>query len=226
MALTSAYLVTTKNLEAFFNSLQSAKAPERFTTKFLTQLDLTSSNDRLFIGLLKGLGFIDEGGVPTKRYFEFLDQTQAPRILAEALRDAYSDLFAINKNAQALTVDEVKNKLRTLTLGQKSDKVVSLMANTFKALVDLADWESPSVERVAATHAGTTEPPPPAAPATTGPPIQPATTTQPAPTPLPPSQDSSRQPLQLHYDIQIHLPESRDPAVFDAIFQALRKHLT
>ncbi len=226
MALTSAYLVTTKNLEAFFNSIQSAKAPERFTTKFLTQLDLTSSNDRLFIGLLKGLGFIDEGGVPTKRYFEFLDQTQAPRILAEALRDAYSDLFAINKNAQALTVDEVKNKLRTLTLGQKSDKVVSLMANTFKALVDLADWESPSVERLAATHAGTTEPPPPAAPPTTGPPIQPATTTQPAPTPLPPSQESSRQPLQLHYDIQIHLPESRDPAVFDAIFQALRKHLT
>jgi Family of unknown function (DUF5343) len=225
MALTSAYLVTTKNLEAFFNSIQSAKAPERFTTKFLTQLDLTSSNDRLFIGLLKGLGFIDEGGVPTKRYFEFLDQTQAPRILAEALRDAYSDLFAINKNAQALTVDEVKNKLRTLTLGQKSDKVVSLMANTFRALGDLADWESPSVERVAATPVATTEPPPPPEPQTTGGPIPAAITAQPALPPFPPSQESIRQPLQLHYDIQIHLPESRDPAVFDAIFQALRKHL-
>jgi hypothetical protein len=46
---------------------------------------------------------------------------------------------------------------------------------------------------------------------------------------VPPSLDAPPplgHPLQLHYDIQIHLPESRDPAVFDAIFQALRKHLT
>ena len=58
MALSSAYLITTKNLEAFLNSIQSAKAPERFTNKFLTQLDFTSTNDRLFIGVLKALGFL------------------------------------------------------------------------------------------------------------------------------------------------------------------------
>ena len=223
MALTNAYLVTTKNLEAFLNALQSAKAPERFTNKFLTQLDFSSSNDRLFIGLLKGLGFIDESGVPTKRYYEYLDQTQASRVLAEALREAYSDLFAINKSAQTLTVDEVKNKLRTLTQGQKSENVVSLMANTFRALADLADWQSPSVERVPAAVPAVAPPEAqqpavakPAAPSATaasllGPPSDP---------------DVLRQPLQLHYDIQIHLPESLDPAVFDAIFQALRKHLT
>ena len=31
--------------------------------------------------------------------------------------------------------------------------------------------------------------------------------------------------LQLHYDIQIHLPETRDEAVYDAIFSSLKKHL-
>jgi Family of unknown function (DUF5343) len=146
MALTNAYLVTTRNLESFLNSIQAARAPERFTNKFLSQLDFGSSNDRLFIGLLKGLGFIDESGAPTKRYFEFLDQTQSRSVLAAAIREAYSDLFSLNKNAQSLSVDEVKNKLRTLTLGQKSENVVSLMANTFKALADLADWETPSLE--------------------------------------------------------------------------------
>jgi hypothetical protein len=35
VALMTAYLVTTKNAEAFFNAIQGAKAPERFTTKFL-----------------------------------------------------------------------------------------------------------------------------------------------------------------------------------------------
>jgi len=30
---------------------------------------------------------------------------------------------------------------------------------------------------------------------------------------------------QLHYNIQIHLPESRDQAVYDALFKSLKKHL-
>lgn len=143
MALTNAYLVTTKNLDAFVKSIQSAKAPDRFTNKFLSQLDFSSSNDRLLIGVLKALRFIDDNGVPTQRYFDFLDQGQSGRVLAEGIRDAYSDLFNVNKNAQNMTIDEVKNKLKTLTLGQKSDNVVSLMANTFKALSDLADWQTP-----------------------------------------------------------------------------------
>lgn len=213
MPLTNAYLVTTKNLQDFLNAIQSARAPERFTNKFLTQLDFTSSNDRLFIGLMKALGFVDEDGTPTKRYFEFLDQGQSARVLAEAIREAYSDLFAINKNAQNMTAEEVKNKLRTLTLGQKSDNVLSLMANTFKALTALADWETPPSAEPPAIPAA--ELPPAAVPGERVPPVTPATA-------LPALASNN---LQLHYDIQIHLPESRDPAVFDAIFQALRKHL-
>jgi hypothetical protein len=79
MALMTAYLVTTKNAEAFFNALQTAKAPERFTTKFLKDLDFSSSNDRLYIGILKGLAFLDENGTPTSRYYAFLDHSQSRR---------------------------------------------------------------------------------------------------------------------------------------------------
>ncbi len=103
------YLVTTKNLDAFLNALKTAKAPERVTNKFLQNLEFSSSNDRLFIGLLKSLGFTDDSGVPTKRYFAFLDQSQSARILAEAVREAYSDLFAVNVNANELSAAEVKN---------------------------------------------------------------------------------------------------------------------
>jgi Family of unknown function (DUF5343) len=214
MALSNAYLQTTKNLESFLNSIQSAQAPERVTNKFLAQLDFSSSNDRLLIGVLKGLGFIDESGVPQKRYFEFLDQTQSQRVLAEAIREAYSDLFALNKNAQTMTVDEVKNKFRTLTLGQKSENVVSLMANTFKALTELADWESPSLEIT-----------PPATPPSVSTAQIPATVPPPPLVEKIPPVERTGSPLTLHYNVQIHLPDSRDPAVFDAIFQALRKHL-
>ena len=71
MALNPSYLVTTKNLEPFFNSLITAKAPETFTIRFLQSLELKSTNDRLYVGLLKGLGFLDENGVPTEIYFNF-----------------------------------------------------------------------------------------------------------------------------------------------------------
>ena len=144
MALMTAYLVTTKNADAFFNAIQGAKAPERFTTKFLKDLDFSSSNDRLYIGLLKGLGFLDENGSPAERYFAFLDHSQSRRVLAEALREGYDELFALNKNAQKLSLDEVKGKLKSLTQGQKSDTVIGWMANTFKGLSELADWSAPA----------------------------------------------------------------------------------
>jgi hypothetical protein len=31
--------------------------------------------------------------------------------------------------------------------------------------------------------------------------------------------------LQLHYNIQLILPNSKDPAVFDALFSSLKRHL-
>ena len=124
MSLADAYLITTKNLESFFNTLQSAQAPEKFTNNFLTNLDFSSSNDRLYIKLLKELGLLDDTGSPTQLYFEFLDGTQAKVVLAKAIKETYSDLFVIRKDAYKMTKEEVTNKLKTLTQGKKSENVI------------------------------------------------------------------------------------------------------
>ncbi len=204
MALNSSYLITTKNLEPFFNSLLTAKAPETFTLKFLENLEFKSTNDRLYIGLLKGLGFLDANGVPMERYFKFLDQTQSKQILAEAVREAYSDLFAVNVNAQTLTIEEVKNKLKTLTQGKNSDEVLRLMAKTFVALCSYAEWKT-EPKKVDDKK----------------PKEKPVKEVEPEEKP----NLSKLNPAQLHYNIQIHLPESRDQAVYDALFKALKEHL-
>ena len=209
MALMTAYLVTTKNAQAFFNAIQGAKAPERFTNKFLKDLDFTTSNDRLYIGVLKGLGFLDENGVPMDRYFAFLDHSQSGRVLADALRDAYDELFALNKNAQSMSIDEVKGKLKSLTQGQKSENVITWMANTFKGLAELADWSAPAVAPVPEQS--------PQEQVKALPEQQP-------PLPLAGAGASERE-LELHYNIQLILPESRDQAVYDALFSSLRRHL-
>ena len=216
MALTTSYLVTTKNLEAYFNAIRGAKAPEHFTYKFLTQLDFASSNDRLFIGVLKGLGFLDDSGAPTQRYYAFLDQGESGKVLADAIREAYDDLFQINVKANQLTTDEVKNKLKTLTLGQKSENVVSLMATTFKALCELADWtETPKLDKMPQNpehEKGRENGTNPVA-------------GEPSENIKRRSDANERLKATLHYNIQIILPDSRDPAVFDAIFKSLKDHL-
>lgn len=201
MGLMTNYLQTTKNLEKFLESLQNAQAPEIFTHKFLQQLGFTSTNDRLFIGVLKGLEFLTDSGQPTERYYKFLDKTQAKRVMADAIRDAYEDLFVLNTKAYEFANDEIKSKFKMLTQGQKSDNILICMTATFKALSDWAEWIAEpekdledSTEKAEIFHSDIF------------------------------SKDKRISP-SLNYNIQIHLPETRDVAVYDAIFQSLKKHL-
>ncbi len=208
MALIESYLVTDKNLTNIFTAIQGGQAPERFTNKFLDQLGFSSSNDRLYLKLLRDLGFIDETGVPTQRYYDFLDSSQSANVLGLAVKEAYSDLFVINKRAWSLNRNEIKNKLKTLTQGKKSPKVIALMAMTFEALCKYVNFDE--LKEPLPTDKGEDKKP-----------LEDANdnTTQDSS----PKKHSVRP--ELHYTIQIHLPESRDPKVFDAIFDNLRKHL-
>jgi hypothetical protein len=214
MALTNGYLITTKNVKAFFDSLIGAKAPDSFTQKFIENLGFGSSNDRLFIPVLKGLGFLDENASPTDLYFKFLDQSESKKVLASAIEQAYGDLFAVNKEAYKMELSDVKGKLRSITQGKHSENVIGLMAATFKALCEYADWQ----EKV--TH-------PPKKQETIifsqkdSPDIKPESTVEELEIDISPK---IKKP-EFHYNIQVHLPESRDEAVYEAIFKSLRKHL-
>lgn len=217
MAVPNAYLTSTKNLKSILTSIQQAQAPKQFTISFLTNLGFKSSADRLYIGVLKALGFLSSSGVPTTRYFEFLDQTQSARVLADGVREAYSDLFELNTNANEMSNAEVKNKLKTLTQGAYSEAVISKMALTFLAVVGQADFTAPRPTPQAQPESreeGTRE-----TPAREEPPEDGAGPRTPSLLPALSSLGG------LVYNIQIQLPESRDPVVYDALFRSLKTHL-
>lgn len=220
MSLTNSYLNTTKNFESIMNSILNAKAPERFTNKFLEDLGFKSSNDRLIIGVLKSLGLLDDMGQPTQRYFDFLDQSQSKKIIAVGIQEAYEDLFNLRKDAQNLSNDEVKNKLKTVTQGQKGEKVLGCMALTFRTLCDYADWDEieslPQKESVNNNVSETKKNSPSKKT------VEPNSFNNTSPYINKTSNDN---PMELHYNIQIHLPETTNMAVYDAIFQSLKKHL-
>lgn len=206
MALPSSYMTSVKRLPDIFEAIHTAQAPESFSTRFLENLGFKAKGDRLIIAVLKMLGFLDDSGKPTDRYFEYLDQSQSETVLAAAIRDAYSDLFSLHKNAQKFSKQEFIGKAKTLSQGQLGDRVLDQMYMTFSSLVELADFSA--------------EPPKPAPHPKTPPKemVDPKT-----------AKHVDSPPLSiggLVYNIQIVLPETRDPAVYDALFRSLREHLS
>ncbi|WP_336640083.1 DUF5343 domain-containing protein [Microbacterium sp. USHLN272] len=209
MSLPTAYLTTYKNTGDILQAIQSAQAPPRFTQKFLEGLGFPSTNDRTMINVLKALGFLDDSGVPTSRYHQYLDQTQSAIVLAQGIREAYADLFRVNINANSMNATDVKNKMKTLSEGQFTDRVLTQMAGTFTTLVKHADFNGrPSGGGLDDEQDGENQ-------------IE--------------DEKEERQKDRknggktrigdLVYSVNIVLPESRDPAVYDALFKALREHL-
>lgn len=216
MAMQPVYLVSVKNLTKFLEALRHAQAPEKVTLRFIEELGFTSTNDRLFITLLKAMRFVDEAGKPTARYHAFLDDTEWQRVLAEGIKDAYPDLFRVNRNAQALPREQLSGKIKSLSEGKLSPAVLGNVTKTFIELVKLADFSSSSQE---------------APPTEQAPSESPAAETTPAP-----SGEGSSFAVEhagesvgggptLVYRIEIVLPAVRDQAIYDAIFRSAKEHL-
>jgi hypothetical protein len=212
MSLPNSYTLKPGSIPAYFDALLDAHPPDRFSIKFLENLDFTGTNDRLFIGILKELGFLNADGVPQQRYFDFLDRSRSKHVLAEAIQDSFRDLFAVNTKAHELSVEDARNKLRTLYSGKKTDLVIGHIAKTFRALCDYADFSKPSHTTIPTDEAH----PIPSDKANPQP-------KQPQEKPTIASSILAVDSLQYH--INIVLPDSRDQAVYDAIFKSLREHL-
>lgn len=215
MALPDSYTMKAGSIPAYFDALLDAQPPERFSLKFLENLGFTSTNDRLFIGILKDLGFLNRDGQPQPRYFEFMDRSRAKQVLADGIREAFTDLFAINTKANDFTAQDAKNKLRTLYAGKKTDLVIGHVAKTFRALCDYADFSGASIARKEQKPADEVLNQAPVDRE-----VPPRTVVEEPTTP------SGRIKVSgLQYHINIVLPDTRDQAVFDAIFKSMRDHL-
>jgi hypothetical protein len=216
LPLPDSYTLKVGAIPAYFDALLDAEAPERFSVKFIENLGFTTTNDRLFIGILKDLGFLNRDGAPQPRYYEFLDRSNSKRVLAQGIREAFSDLFAVNRKINEASLDEVRNKLKTLYSGKKTNLVISNIAKTFKALCDYADF---SVSSPAA----------PAEPPAQELPAREVLKDEPASREI--VLEKARGDLHslsvaaLQYHLNIVLPDTRDQSVYDAIFKSLREHL-
>jgi hypothetical protein len=203
MALTSAYTVAVSRIPDLFNRIKDGQAPDLFTQQLLKDWGFSSSNDRAFLPLLKALGFLSPDGKPTSVYHEYRDHSRSKAVLGQAIRQAYSDIFLIKEHPTEADRDAIQGKFKSYH--NVSDHVATLMARTFLSLLSLADLKAASAT--------------------------PTPTKQEVKDEIPKDRVERHHPItslggtSLHYNIQIHLPATKDVEVYAAIFKALREHL-
>lgn len=200
------YTISNNKLEPVFRRIRTAAKPERLTQELLATWGFTASNDRAIPRLLKGLGFLNDNGVPTPEYDRLRDPNEWKTTLANRLRQSYSDLFALDPNVHTAPEAEVRGAMSRIT--GKDEESVKRYYATFKTLSGLADWNTE--RRIAPAPTPAASPTPTPAHAET-PPVPPA-----------PVQHRKN---EYHYNIQIHLPVTTDITVYNAIFKSMRENL-
>lgn len=203
--LSSRYMVSNKNLPAILQKIVEGAAPDKFTLAHLKGIGFTSSNDQGVIPLLKDLKFLSADGAPTTRYHAYRDKSLSRKVLGEALREAYDDLFHINEHPSESDRQAIIGRFKSTH--NATDLVAERQAATFLSLLKLADLPTPGKS----THKH---------------PDHPAIT---EPAPAKPERPQQLQGIPafsgLRYNIEVHLPATKDVEVYNAIFKSLREHL-
>jgi hypothetical protein len=207
MALTNAYTVAVGRVPELFSKIRDGQAPEQLTQQLLKDWGFASSNDRAFLPLLKALGFLSPDGKPTTLYHDYRDHSKSKVVMAQALRNAYGDIFLIKEHPTDSDKEAVQGKFKSYH--NVSDHVASLMAKTFYALLKLSDLKAETTKKASSKDKEIETP-------DTGV----ATTTEETT-----KESSILHRAGLHYNIQIHLPATKDVEVYNAIFKSLREHL-
>jgi Family of unknown function (DUF5343) len=206
MSLTNTYVLAISRIPEVFAKIRDGQAPPQVTIQLLKDWGFSSSNDRAFLPLLKQIGFLTPTGQPTQRYHDYRDHSRSKVVMGEALKEAYHDLFLIKANPTPADSKAIEGKFKSFH--NVSDNVAQLMSKTFFALLALADISGARASSAAPTVKSDSS----------------------ESTVMEPPGNSSQQSLSqvslagFHYNIQIHLPATKDVEVYNAIFKSLKEH--
>ncbi len=199
------YIATPGNIDKALSGIKSAAVPERVSQDFVkTILKIPGGSGDQMTSYLKKLGLAGSDGSPNDWYRKFRNPTSSGPAIAQAIRLAYAPLYVRNEYMHELSDAQLKGLIVEETGQPHDSSQVKLIFSCIKHLKNFADFgaEQPSepqtvVEKVIDQPRGASREI--AFPRGVG--------------------------LNLGYTINLNLPASTDPAVFDAIFKAIKEHL-
>lgn len=198
------YTTVPGRLPAVFEIIRNKGIPKKADKEWLASMGMAASNDRTVLSVLEQLGFVDAAGVPTALWRTYRGP-DAESALASAIRQAYRELYEAFPQAH-------KEPGVSLTQWVKSVKGFSegtaqKFYQTFSGLCELAAFDEESVAERAIV-------------------VEPETGSEPQlNNDIAARASDGQKPLVVNVNLQITLPTSDDPRVYDSIFESMRKHL-
>ncbi|MEN0052391.1 MAG: DUF5343 domain-containing protein [Mucilaginibacter sp.] len=202
------YITTAGSITKILEKIKEAQTPESFSQEFLrTKLGFKGGNYQPFIPWAKKAGLLNSDGTPTSLYKQFRNPSTSAVSLAVALRTAYAELYSRNEYCHELDRKDFKGLVMEAT-GEAHDsaKVEKIVATFFNAK-PLADFAGKLNSKKEATQESEKE----------------ISSTK--------SESNDRREsknklnLGLNYTINLVLPKTDDPAIYNAIFKSLKENL-
>lgn len=195
------YISSPGTIASILAKIQVAQTPAKFDYDFLDKtLNLRGGSPKSFIPFAKRIGLLNPDGSPTELYKQFRGEGNQSKAIAQAMQKGYAELFARNEKAHALSPSELENLVIQVTGSEKGSTVVRLIVSCFTNLKKYADFSGVNGAKA-------------------------------------PAEEEVEEPttaagglglggkLNLSYTINLNLPETTDPAVFNAIFKSLKENL-
>ena len=214
MTKTLPYMSSPGLITKILSKIEEAKRPERFTQDFLeTKLGFSGGSARPFISFLKKMGFLSSDGTPTQIYDKFRNPESRPYALADGLRNAYPDIFERNQYAENLSREKFAALVNEITGAEKESRVTQLTVSTFFSIKNIANFEVQEEAIENEKQANTQNPP--------------INTYIQIPVPETNREFTDKKDVkfQIGYTINLNLPETTNPDVFNAIFKSLKENL-
>ncbi|HEX8572846.1 MAG TPA: DUF5343 domain-containing protein [Allosphingosinicella sp.] len=193
------YTFTPGRFKDMLQAMIGAERPPTFNRDFIeTVLNIKGGTVSGFPALLKRLGFLGSDNSPTELYGQFQADGSRPAAALAGLRNGFAELFKRNAHVHRADDAKIKDYLVQITGRKKDDQVVAAILGTFNAVRSFVGEAEVSEERKTETQDRQI---------------------------IDLASDSLRPNLGLSYHINIVLPETKDVAVFNAIFQSLKQNL-
>ena len=203
------YMVSASVARKILEKIKEAPTPSKFSPDYLsTTLGFTGANDKAFVAFAKSLGFLDQSGIPTDLYKQFRNPSQSSAALSKGLMRAYKPLYNRNENFYNLKKDKLLELVCAETGHDHDNITAKRITNTFLEVKKIADFKKlhDEIEKETVEEESDTE-------------EQEADGTD----ILSAQQHIGK--LGLAYNINLILPNTDDPKVFNAIFKSLKENL-
>lgn len=202
------YITSSGNIDKALAAIKTAAVPERVSQDFVkTRLKIPGGSGDQMTSFLKKLNFAGADSRPTELYTRFRNPTSSGKAIAAAIKHAYNPLYVRHEFMHELSDQDLLGLIVEETGQAHDSNAVKMTFACIKALKKHADFSTVGDgkhEKI----------------------VQVLPNNDPHQrTDAPPQERTTGIGFNLGYTINLNLPATSDPEVFNAIFKSLKANL-